>query len=103
MRFDKTPEEAAAIGRKIYAGIREELEANHWGRLVVIDINSGDYEVGDYEGESSDVKITKRLFKRRPDAHTWAELVGKELYVSARLSWRQTMELLVSQAEPAND
>ena len=96
-------EEVAAVGRKIYEGIREEMEANHWGELVVIDIHSGDYEVGEYQGERSDVELTKRLMKRRPDAFTWAELVGKEQYISARLGWRGTMQYLASKQKEGHD
>ena len=69
-------EDAAAAGRKIYEGIREEMEANHWGQLVVIDVHTGDYEVGEFIGRRSDMEITKRLRQRRPDAYIWAELVG---------------------------
>ncbi len=98
-----TPDEAAAIGQKIYAGIREEMEANHWGKLVVIDVHSGDYEVGEYKGERSDMELTKRLQERRPGAFTWAELVGKEKYISARLGWRGTMEYLASQKRDNHD
>ena len=103
MQFDKTPEESAAIGRKIYEGIRAEMEANHQGCLVVIDINSGDYEVGKYEGDQTDIELTKQLFKRRPNADTWAEPVGFEPYSTARLSWRQTMEFLAEQERKARD
>ena len=101
--MELTPDESAAIGQKIYAGIREEMEAKHWGKLVVIDIHSGDYEVGDYEGLQSDMEITKRLMKRRPGAFTWAELVGSEQYISARLGWRGTMEYLASKKREAHD
>jgi len=69
-------DEVAAVGRKIYEGIREEMEANHWGELVVIDVHSGDYEVGEFLSRHSDLKITQRLRERQPDAQTWAELVG---------------------------
>ena len=96
-------DEVAAVGRKIYEGIREEMEANHWGELVVIDIHSGDYEVGEYKGPRSDLELTKRLQVRRPGAHTWAELVGKEQYSFARLSTRQTLEYLASQKKKAHD
>lgn len=103
MQYDRTPEEAAAIGRKIYAGMQAELEANHWGRLVVIDINSGDYEVGDYAGESSDLALTKQLLKRRPDANPWAEVIGKENALAVRLSWRQTMWVLAEEKKRRHD
>ena len=64
-------EDIATVGRAMYAEIREEMEANHWGKMVVIDVNSGDYEIGD-----DDLSTTLRLFERRPDALTWGELVG---------------------------
>ena len=64
-------EDIATVGRAMYAEIREEMEANHWGKMVVIDVNSGDYEIGD-----DDLTTTMRLFERRPDALTWGELVG---------------------------
>lgn len=101
--MERTGDEIAAIGKKIYEGIREEMEANHWGELVVIDIHSGDYEVGEYEGGKSDVKLTKRLLERRPDAYTWAELVGSERYISARLGWRGTMEYLAANEKTSRD
>ena len=74
--MERTGDEIAAIGKKIYEGIREEMEANHWGDLVVIDVHSGDYEVGEFVSRHSDLKITKRLRERRPEAFTWAVLVG---------------------------
>ena len=64
-------EDIATVGRAMYAEIREEMEANHWGKMVVIDVNSGDYEIGD-----DDLSTTMRLFERRPDAMTWGERAG---------------------------
>ena len=101
--MELTGDEVAGIGQKIYESIREEMEANHWGELVVIDIHSGDYEVGEYTGLQSDVEISKRLLQRRPDAFTWAELVGKERYTSARLGWRGTMEYLAAKKKASHD
>ena len=103
MNIAANNEDVAAAGRKIYEGIREEMEANHWGELVVIDIHSGDYEVGEYKGMRSDMEITKRLRERRPDAFTWAELVGKEQYSFAKFGWRGTMAYLASQQRQPDD
>ena len=64
-------DDIASVGRAMYEDIRAEMEAGEWGRMVVIDVNSGDYEVAD-----DDLTATMRLFKRRPDAITWGELVG---------------------------
>ena len=61
----------AAAGRSIYEGIRHELEETHKGKVVVIDVLSGDYEVAE-----SDLDATLRMFERRPDALTWGERIG---------------------------
>ena len=86
-------DEAAAMGKEIYESIRAKMEAEHWGRLVVIDVHSGDYEVGDYHGSRSDLELTMRLRERRPDAFTWAELVGAERYIAASFGYHGPAEL----------
>ena len=64
--------DAPAIGRAIYnEKIRDTVGPEDKGKVVVIDINSGDYEIAD-----KDITATKRLKERRPDAYTWAERVG---------------------------
>ena len=60
------------IGKAIYnQKIKDNLGPEFNGKIVVIDIHSGDYEIGD-----EDWKATMRLRKCRPDACTWAERVG---------------------------
>lgn len=66
--------EVTAIGKAMYEQIRDEMEENYWGRMVVIDVKSGDYEIGG-PGEE-DISVTMRLLERRPDGFTWGELVG---------------------------
>lgn len=61
----------AKIGEAMYEKMRAEMEANHWGKMVVIDVNTGDYEIAD-----DDLTATTRLFERRPNAVSWGELVG---------------------------
>lgn len=80
-------EDADVVGPKIYAGIRDRMEATQWGRMVVIDVNSGDYEVAD-----DDMTATLRLLERRPDAFTWGELVGypAPYYMGDRITRRLT-------------
>lgn len=65
------PSEISTKGKAIYEKLREKLEAEHWGEVVVIDIFSGDYVVG-----SDDLTCTLRMFERRPDALTWGTCVG---------------------------
>ena len=72
MEFKKG--EVAAIGQAMYEKIRDVMEEYYWGHMVVIDVKSGDYEIGG-TGED-DFTVTTRLRERRPDAYTWGELVG---------------------------
>ena len=72
MEFEKG--DIAAIGKAMYEKIRDAMEDNYWGHMVVIDVKSGDYEIGG-AGED-DFTVTMRLRERRPDAYTWGELVG---------------------------
>lgn len=59
-------------GRVIYnEKIREKMEPEDEGKLVVIDIHSGDYEI-----DRDDSAAMFRLLARRPDAYFWLERVG---------------------------
>ena len=63
---------APAIGRAIYnEKILPTLGPEHKGKVVVIDVKSGDYEVA-----KNTLTADLRLRKRRPNAFTWAERVG---------------------------
>ena len=61
-------------GQAIYnEKIRHIVEADpsQKGRVVVIDIYTGEYEIADTDWDAH-----RRLVKRCPDAYTWAERVG---------------------------
>lgn len=64
-RKDNADIDAAAAGRAIYAKLRVRLEAEEWGRVVVIDVKSGDYEIAEYH-----LAAALRLRERQPGAHT---------------------------------
>ena len=65
-------EDVPAVGRAIYNDmIKDKLGPENKGKLVVIDVNSGDYEICD-----DDLTATLRLRERHPNAFTWAERVG---------------------------
>ena len=68
---EKDEIDIAAVGKAMYEEIRGELEATQKGRVVVIDVKSGDYEIGD-----NDLEATLRIFERRPKALTWGERIG---------------------------
>ena len=50
--------------------IRPKLGPEHKGKVVVIDVKSGDYEIADRH-----MTAALRLRKRRPSAFTWEEWV----------------------------
>ena len=65
-------ENAEEIGRAIYKSkILPSLQPEDKGKVVVIDIHSGDYEI-----DREDITALLRLLERRPNAFTWAERVG---------------------------
>ena len=69
MEFNK--ENTPAIGRAIYhEKIRPTLGPEHKGKIVVIEVKSGDYEIADRH-----IDADSKLRKRRPDAFTWEERV----------------------------
>ena len=65
-------ENAEEIGRAIYKSkILPSLQPEDKGKVVVIDIHSGDYEI-----DRDEAAAMTRLFARRPRAYTWAKRVG---------------------------
>ena len=63
--------EISRRGKTIYSLMRKKMEAERWGEVIVIDIHSGDYEVG-----PDDLTATLRMFERRPHAMTWGTRIG---------------------------
>jgi hypothetical protein len=69
-RYSK--EELARRGQELYeSGIRQQVEADNDGKIVAIDIETGDFEVDDDTLIASD-----RLLERNPDAQTWFIRIG---------------------------
>ena len=70
MTADNT--DAPVIGRAIYdEKIRGKMQPEDKGKLVVIDIHSGDYEA-----DHDDAAALFRLLARRPGAYVWLERFG---------------------------
>ena len=64
-------EDAPRIGRAMYREkIRPTLGPECKGKVCVIDVKSGDFEIADRHFDAA-----KRLHARRPDAFTWEEWV----------------------------
>lgn len=69
-RFSK--EEFARRGDLIYqTKIRSQVEAGNHGKIVVIDIDTGDFEV-----DAREIAACNRLEARHPDAQIWIVRVG---------------------------
>ena len=71
-------EDVVAIGRAIYKDkiLKALDEKADKGKLVVIDVNSGDYEIADGVYPDDDLAVEDRMRSRYPDAVTWAERIG---------------------------
>ena len=68
----RSAEETGRLGDEIYEkDIRPEVEAAHHGKIVAIDVDSGDYAVADTALAAADA-----LRERRPVIDVWAVRVG---------------------------
>lgn len=66
-------EETARRGDEIYEqDIRLQVEADHYGKVVAIDVDSGSWAIGD-----NVIAATDRLWEQCPDAYDiWCRRVG---------------------------
>jgi len=66
-------DDISRIGHEIYeTQLRPKVETEeNIGKLISIDINTGDYEIGDRP-----LSTIKRLQARRPEAEIWTERIG---------------------------
>jgi hypothetical protein len=69
-RYSK--EEFAQRGDLIYqTQIRPQVEAGNHGKIVAIDIETGDFEVA-----NSTILAVDKLYERKPDAQPWVIRIG---------------------------
>jgi hypothetical protein len=69
-RYSK--EEFAQCGDLIYqTQIRPQVEADNHGKIVAIDIETGDFEVA-----NSPILAVDKLYERKPDAQPWVLRIG---------------------------
>lgn len=67
-----TPEEIAARGEAIYdRDIRSKVEGAHHGKFLVLDVETGDYEI-----DEDDLTATMRLLDRRPGTVSYGIRIG---------------------------
>jgi hypothetical protein len=69
-----TTEEIARRGQELYEqNIRRRVEPEQIGRFLVVDVESGDYEVAE-----DDLSASDRMLARRPDAMLYGLRVGHD-------------------------
>ena len=69
-RYSK--EEAARRGTEIYErDVRSQVGAGNKGKIVAVDIETGEYEIAD-----TTVAASQNLFRRLPDAQIWFVRIG---------------------------
>ena len=67
-----SPQEVEARGEEIFAQqIRQHVESENKGKFIVIDIETGDYEV-----DEDDYQATRRMLAKRPDAIIYGLRIG---------------------------
>lgn len=70
--FKYSKEEHARMGTELYEQkIRPLVEAGNHGKIVAIDVDTGEYEV-----DADGLAAAHRLFARLPDAQIWFVRVG---------------------------
>ena len=68
----RTAEETGRLGDEIYErDIRPQVEETHHGKIVAIDVDSGDYAIAGTALAAADA-----LRERRPALNVWAVRVG---------------------------
>ena len=82
-------EETARLGREIYTrDIRPLVEADHIGKVVAIDVDSGEWAIGDESMDAVD-----RLWAQSPDSYdVWCERVGYRAV--GHMGWRGTYQIV---------
>ena len=85
---DRPAEETARLGDEIYErDIRRQVEAEHHGEVVAIDVETGSWAIGE-----NGIDATDRLRTQRPEAYDiWCLRVGyRALYSFGGGSLRRT-------------
>ena len=72
-KVELSPEEHARLGDELYeTRIRGLVERGNEGKVVAIDVTSGDHVVADTSTEA-----TRRLLAIRPNAEVWSVRIGQ--------------------------
>ncbi len=67
-----SPEEVVRRGKELYESkIRAQVEAGNKGKVLVIDVETGDYEIGE-----DSLPLSERLHAKHKDAALYAMRIG---------------------------
>jgi hypothetical protein len=76
----RSGDEVARLGTEMYATrVKPLLRQEDENKYVVVDVDTGDFEVDDLMGPALD-----RMLARRPDAELWLERAGSPAAVRLR-------------------
>ena len=65
-------QEIGQRGQALYdRKIRAQVEQDYWGKFLILDVNTGDYEI-----DAEDLDASERLLVRRPDAVLFGVRIG---------------------------
>ena len=68
----ETGQQIGQRGQALYdQQIRAQVEQDHRGKFLILDVNTGDYEI-----DAEDLTASERLLARRPDAALFGVRIG---------------------------
>jgi uncharacterized OB-fold protein len=82
-----TPQEIADKGKEWYEqSIRAKVEPDHAGQVVIIDVDTGEYQLGD------DARmVTRRMLEKKPDATLYGIRIGYPAMSKRGGSWNLSL------------
>lgn len=67
-----SPQETARRGKEWYErSVRAQVEEGNFGKVLVIDVETGEYELGD-----GHLTVARRAFSKKPEAQLYALRIG---------------------------
>jgi hypothetical protein len=71
----RTKKQIVEEGKRIYAEkLKATAERDHWGQFLVVDVQSGDFEIA-----KNDAAASLQILKRRPNAVLYGIRIGDEV------------------------
>ena len=74
-KIERSPEELAELGEEIYERIREEVEKEHKGEVILIEVESGDYFIAPTLAEAYE-----KASRAHPGKLFYGKRIGRKAY-----------------------